>query len=162
MNLYVITHGHTGRCATTKQPELLFARLVKNKALIMRVSLLAIMLTMSGLMMANSTDGQDLNKIYVSIDLKNATLKSALRQIEAQSKLPFTYKTVDVARYDKINYQGTDVPVAKLVPLLMPKTCTEALGTGSPAELVSLPFILPSNCGAGGAVTGCWLSDNSK
>lgn len=122
MNLYVITHGHTGRCATTKQPELLFARLVKNKALIMRVSLLAIMLTMSGLMMANSTDGQDLNKIYVSIELKNATLKSALRQIEALSKLPFTYKTVDVARYDKINYQGTDVPVAKLLQDLLQDT----------------------------------------
>ncbi|HEU4608553.1 MAG TPA: hypothetical protein VFS31_10635, partial [Chitinophagaceae bacterium] len=85
----------------------------------MRISLLAIMLTMSGLLMANASDGQDLNKIYVSVDLRNVSLKSALRKIESLSKLPFTYKTNDVARYDKISYQATDVTVAQLLQDLL-------------------------------------------
>ena len=122
MNLYVITHGHTGPCATTKQPALPFAWLLKNKALIMRISLLAIMLTLSGLLMAKSGDGQDLDKIYVSIDLKNASLKSALRKIESLSKLPFTYKTNDVARYDKINYQANESPLSRILDELLSKT----------------------------------------
>jgi hypothetical protein len=94
----------------------------KNKALLMRVSLLAICLTISGLLMAGSSDGQDLNKIIVSIDLKNATLKHALRKIESLAKLPFTYKTNDVSRYDNINYQATDIPVAKLLQELLQNT----------------------------------------
>ncbi len=122
MNLYVITHGHNGPCVTSKQPALPLAWLLKNKTLFMKISVLAIMLTISGLLMANSSDGQDLNKIYVSIELKNATLKSALRKIETLSKLPFTYKTNDVARYDKINYQGTDVSVARLLQELLQHT----------------------------------------
>jgi TonB-linked SusC/RagA family outer membrane protein len=94
----------------------------KTKRLIMRVSLLAICLTISGLLMAGSSDGQDLNKILVSIDLKNATLKSALRKIESLARLPFTYKTNDVARYSNINYQATDIPVAKLLDELLQNT----------------------------------------
>lgn len=96
--------------------------MLKNKALLMRVSLLAIMLTISGLLMAGRSDGQDLNKIIVSIDLKNATLKHALRKIESLAKLPFTYKTNDVARYDNINYQATGITVARLLQELLQNT----------------------------------------
>lgn len=122
MNLYVITHGHSRPCATTKQLALQYDQLPKIKALIMRVFLLAILLTMSALLMANSSEGQDLNKIIVSIELKNASLKTALRKIETLAKLPFTYKTNDVARYDNINYQATEIPVARLLEELLSKT----------------------------------------
>ncbi|MBS1599272.1 MAG: SusC/RagA family TonB-linked outer membrane protein [Bacteroidetes bacterium] len=58
----------------------------------------------------------------VSIQLKNSTLKSALRKIETLTKLAFTYKTNDIAAYNGISYIGTDIPVSKLLEDLLKNT----------------------------------------
>src|SRR5262245_20349767 len=100
----------------------LYVKPYSYKALIMRVSILAILLTAGGLLMARPSDGQDLNKITVSIELKNATLKQALRKIESLSKLAFTYKTDDVAAYDNISYQANNISVARLLDELLKPT----------------------------------------
>jgi TonB-linked outer membrane protein, SusC/RagA family len=120
MNLYVKTYNQATYCIPLeyKSPNWL----LKHKALIMRISILAILFTVSGLLMASPSDGQDLNKITVSIELRNATLKQAFRKIESLAKLAFTYKTNDVAAYNNISYQATNVPVARVLQELLEYT----------------------------------------
>ena len=59
-----------------------FCKLLKTKELLMRVSILAILLSLSGLLMAGNGSGQDLDKIIVSVNFKNSSLKNALHKIE--------------------------------------------------------------------------------
>ncbi|HTE33639.1 MAG TPA: hypothetical protein VK666_24830, partial [Chryseolinea sp.] len=88
----------------------------------MRVSLLTLLLSVSGLLMAGKGSGQDLTKVMVTVNFKNASLKSALNNIEGQTRLPFTYKTYDVARYDHINYHASEISVARLLDELLRNT----------------------------------------
>src|SRR5690349_16155644 len=122
MHLPIKTCNPVTLHVTEKQQACPWARLLKNKALIMRLFILSILLTSSGILMARRSDGQDLNKILVSIELKNATLKHALHKIETLSKLPFTYKTNDVAGYENITYHATNIPVARLLEELLENT----------------------------------------
>ncbi len=120
MNLYVKTYRHSTLCISgAYQPGLLF---LKNKALIMRISILAILLTFSSLLMARSGSGQDLNKIMISLDLKNASLKQALKKIESLTQLAFTYRTVDVVNVDHINYHATNASVMQVLEELLQHT----------------------------------------
>jgi TonB-linked SusC/RagA family outer membrane protein len=122
MNLYVKTHGHTWLCAAGKRRVNALRLLIKNQSLLMKISILAILLTFSGLLMAGSGEAQDLNKIVVSIELKNATLKQAFRKIESLARLPFTYKTNDVSAYNNINYYATNATVAQILGDLLRDT----------------------------------------
>ena len=120
MNLYVKTYRHSTSCiAIGYQPGY---SLLRNKALIMKVSILAILLTFSGLLMARSGSGQDLNKIMVSVELKDVTLKQAFKKIESITQLAFTYRTVDVAAFDHINYQAANVSVTRILEDLLQHT----------------------------------------
>ena len=105
MNLYVKTYMHT-----------------TLRTLIMRTSIMAILLTVNGLLMARSGSGQDLNKVMISIDLKNATLKQAFRKIESLTRVAFTYKTSDVETYDHINYTATNISLTRLLEDLLQNT----------------------------------------
>lgn len=108
MNLYAKLHGYPLLCCKTKR-------------LFMRISILAALLTINGLLMAANGTGQDLRK-PVSIELKNASLKQALRKIENIGKLSFTYKTADVAAYSNITYQAVQKPLAVVLDDLLRST----------------------------------------
>ncbi|MEO6961497.1 MAG: SusC/RagA family TonB-linked outer membrane protein [Puia sp.] len=69
----------------------------------------------SGFLLAAINNTQDLDKIIIPIQLKNATLKKAFHIIESETKLSFTYKTKDVGEYDNINYSSPGVDVARLL-----------------------------------------------
>ena len=119
MNLYVKTYRHSTSCIIAGGgPKLLST----HKALFMRISILAILLTFSGLLMARSGNGQDLNKIIISIDLKNAPLKEAIKKIESLTQLAFTYRTADVAEVDHITYQASKAPVNNILGDLLQHT----------------------------------------
>ena len=120
MNLSVKMHNPVALCMGTSIRNLV--RLFKNKTLLMRVSFLSIFLTLSAFLMARDGNSQDLNQMTVSIQLKNSTLKHALRKIESLTKLAFTYKTNDVVGYNSITYDGTNIPVAKLLGELLRNT----------------------------------------
>lgn len=115
MNLYVKTYSCIAALFCEKQQLL---KLFKNKRLLMRISILAILLTVNGLLMAGTGVGQDLNKT-VSLAVKNVSLKQALRKIEALAKFSFTYKTEDIAGFTSITYQATDLTVARILDDLL-------------------------------------------
>jgi TonB-linked SusC/RagA family outer membrane protein len=118
MHLYVKTYRKGVACPAAGQ---LPGRLLSNKVL-MRITILAILLTINGLLMARTGQGQDLNKITLSIELKNATLKQAFKKIEALTRISFTYKTGDVAAYNGINYQANNIAVSQLLQYLLRPT----------------------------------------
>lgn len=120
MNLYVKTYKHT--TLHYLAIYLLPVWLLKNKALIMRISILAILLTVNGLLMARSGSGQDLNKIMISIEMKDASLKQALRKIESLTRVTFTYKTSDVAVYDHIDYTTANTSLSRILGDLLQHT----------------------------------------
>ncbi len=90
--------------------------------LIMRISILAILLTFNGILLAASGAGQDIRKVIVSVDLNNVSLRQALRQIESLADCSFTYKTRDIEGHGNITYRADGIPVGKLLDaLLLPK-----------------------------------------
>src|SRR5689334_19206165 len=89
MNLYAKKHSRAVLCFVKSK----FLHELEPKALIMRVSILALLLSVSGLLIARDGKGQDLDKIIVSVQFRNVTLKNALHRIEKLTNLPFAYKT---------------------------------------------------------------------
>jgi TonB-linked SusC/RagA family outer membrane protein len=88
----------------------------------MKAFILGILLLSGGLLVARDGHGQDLNKMTLSIQLKNVSLKYALRKIEALTSLPFTYKTGDIAGYKDVSCEGTDIPVSHVLDVLLLNT----------------------------------------
>ena len=122
MNLYEKKHGDTSTCFVKSQRKRHFLQLLTQKALLMRVSIIALLLSVSGLLLAGDGRGQDLDKILVSVQLKNATLKNALRKIEAQTSLSFAYKTNDIAPYSDITYQAKNISLSRLLSDILGST----------------------------------------
>src|SRR5690606_31186899 len=93
-----------------------------TKASLMRITLIALLLSLSGLLLAREGRGQDLDKVIVTVEIRNVSLKSALRKIEGLTKMPFTYKTNDVSPYRNISYEGKEVSLAKVLDELLKGT----------------------------------------
>src|SRR5690349_17997020 len=113
MNLYVKTYRHSTSCITAKCQ--LGYLLLRNKVLITRMSILTILLTSTGLLVARAGSGQDVDEIMSPIDLKNVSLKQAFEKIESLTQLSFTYRTIDVADLERINFQATNTPVTPVL-----------------------------------------------
>lgn len=82
---------------------------------IMKLFYLICFLTLSGVLQANTLVGQDLNKVFVSLELKNTSLKETLKQIERTTKIRFTYKSEDIAGFKQITFHKSK---QKLVEVL--------------------------------------------
>ena len=122
MNLYVKKCSYPMLCFVKSQWQRHFLQTLKTKALLMRASILALLLSANGLLIAGNGNSQDLDKVIVSVEFKNATLKSALHKIEKLTRLPFTYKTNDISPYGNINYQATGISLTKLLNDLLEST----------------------------------------
>lgn len=122
MNLYANKHSHAALCLVKSQWIQGLAPMLKTKALLMRVSILALLLSTCGLLSAGTGNGQDLDKVLVSVQFQNETLKNALHKIEKMTQLPFTYRTSDVSPYSNINYQATNIPVSRVLNDLLQST----------------------------------------
>lgn len=85
----------------------------------MKAFFLGLLLLSGGLLAARDSHGQDLNKMTVSLQLKNVSLRYALRRIETLTSLPFTYKTSEIAAYKDVSCQGTDMPVSHVLDVLL-------------------------------------------
>ncbi|KYP15747.1 SusC/RagA family TonB-linked outer membrane protein [Flavihumibacter sp. CACIAM 22H1] len=91
----------------------------------MRALTLAILLTISGVIMAERSTGQDLSKIRISINVKNVPLKAALKKIEGSTDLSFSFKTADIAHFRNISYAAENISVDKVLKALFEDTGLE-------------------------------------
>jgi ferric enterobactin receptor len=71
------------------------------------------------LLLTTPARAQDISKMIISIELKNATLTEALNKIETLTTLRFNYKSADVAAIKGISYQQQQVPVKKILTDLL-------------------------------------------
>lgn len=69
-----------------------------------------------------SVYAQDINKVIVSIELKNARLDEAFSKIQQLSPFKFNYKTADVAGIKGLNYQQQHISVKKALTDLLANT----------------------------------------
>jgi len=120
MILYVKPHTHA--LPVTERTQSSVIQWHGTKALLMRASILAILLSVSGLLIAGNGKGQDLDKVIVSVQFKNVSLKGALKIIEKQTRLPFTYRTNDVSPFDNISYEARNIALTKILSDLLKNT----------------------------------------
>ncbi|MGN6420336.1 MAG: SusC/RagA family TonB-linked outer membrane protein [Pseudobacter sp.] len=122
MNLSAQSHApaQPGACASLHGRR--NAWLFLNKHMLMRIFVLTILLTINGILIAGTSTGQELDKIFISVELKNASMKSALRAIETASKVPFTYRNAEVSVYDNINLKVEKMALSKVLEMLLNNT----------------------------------------
>ncbi len=89
----------------------------KRKAL-----LLCFLLSLNGWLLAGPPTGIDLGKLKLSIELHNASLKSAFQKIETETQVPFTYRTEDIEPVINISYSAKNISVEKLLNVLLSNT----------------------------------------
>ncbi|WP_448699282.1 SusC/RagA family TonB-linked outer membrane protein [Mucilaginibacter sp. AW1-3] len=83
----------------------------------MRLSfiILLVLLVSGQLLLAYSSKGQALEKINIEIELRNATLKSALKQIEKQTNLRFAYRDNVLSPNIRINFSTEKLSVKQVL-----------------------------------------------
>lgn len=81
--------------------------------------IIPILLLVSCALLINRSHAQDINKVTISVDLKNLTLKEALNTIEKLTPLKFTYKSEVIAGIRNIRYRQQNVPVKKVLDDLL-------------------------------------------
>jgi len=102
-----------------RNPDIVYT---KYKYIVMKLFYLIGFLTLSGVLQANTLSGQDLSKIFVSLQLKNTSLKETLRQIERHTKIRFSYKSEDISGLDHITYQKKDQQLDEVLRELLGNT----------------------------------------
>ncbi|HEX6429804.1 MAG TPA: STN and carboxypeptidase regulatory-like domain-containing protein [Niastella sp.] len=75
-----------------------------------------------GFLQTKCLQAQDVNRIIIDIDLKNALLTEAFTKIEKLTTLKFNYRTADVAEVKNISYQQRQVSVKKVLTDLLSNT----------------------------------------
>lgn len=90
--------------------------------LLMRMSLLMIFLSINLLLAAKETRSQDLDKVIISLNVKDATLMQVFNKIEKQTAFHFTYFTGDIKQVKMITYSKENVSLAKVLSELLQHT----------------------------------------
>jgi hypothetical protein len=78
-----------------------------------------LLLVSCALLSMNHSHAQDIDKVTISIELKNVTLKDALNMIEKLTSFKFTYQSDVIAGIRNIRYQQQHVTVKKVLDDLL-------------------------------------------
>ncbi|MEO6734535.1 MAG: TonB-dependent receptor [Ferruginibacter sp.] len=92
------------------------------RSLFMRLLLLSFLLTINFLLFAGKTVSQDLDKMLMSIDLKEMSLKQVFAKIEKQTDFKFTYISSDIKQFKSLTYHKQNISLAKLLNELLANT----------------------------------------
>src|SRR5688572_29486232 len=89
-----------------------------------KINLLKPVLVLLGCILLHTQQlrSQDLNRMIITIELKNATLTEALNRIESLTALKFNYRSGDLAGVNGITYKQQQVPVKKVLNDLLQNT----------------------------------------
>ncbi|GGA82229.1 TonB-dependent receptor [Puia dinghuensis] len=90
----------------------------------MRVSLIFLILFFSGAQLLSARDaiGQDINKVYISLELKDETLLSALDKIQRLTPFTFAYNKREVKRIHNLSMAGSNRSVNAILSILLLNT----------------------------------------
>jgi len=82
----------------------------------------ALAFLLCALLSTYSTNAQDLSKVIIDLELKDATLAEAFTKIESLTSFRFTYKTEDIADFKGITYLHHQVSIKKVLTDLLAHT----------------------------------------
>lgn len=85
----------------------------KSATALLKIAAIVILLSAGSTAIAGDRlAGRDLDKVFISIELKDATLREALKKIGSAAQISFTYRTDDVSPVDNINYAAVQTAVS--------------------------------------------------
>jgi len=90
--------------------------------LLMRMYLLMILLTTSLFLIARETRSQELDKVIISLNVKDATLKQVFNKIEKQTVFHFSYLTDDIRQVKTITYNKEKISLGTALGELLENT----------------------------------------
>src|SRR5690606_5272611 len=96
-----------------------------NRRLLMKISSLAILLTWFATVVAASSTAQNLAGIKASLPSGTVSLKDALKQLEKQTNIRFTYVSSDVNNYKQSRVDHRSANVAMILDDLLENTDLE-------------------------------------
>ncbi|MDO6429357.1 TonB-dependent receptor plug domain-containing protein [Flavitalea sp. BT771] len=82
----------------------------------------ALAFLLCALLSTQSTHAQDLNKVIIDLELKDASLAEAFTKIESLTSFRFTYKTEDIAGVKGISFRLRQVSLKKVLTELLGRT----------------------------------------
>jgi len=88
----------------------------------MRIFFLSVLLTFNLMLLGKDSNSQDLDKVIISLNVKDVTLKQVFNKIEKQTSFHFTYRSDDVRRIKAITYTQDKVTLAKALNDLLQNT----------------------------------------
>lgn len=88
----------------------------------MKISLLAILLTALSSFVAYSSAAQHLRDIKASLPAGTVSLRDALKQLEQQTDIRFTYRSGDISGFNSLRVTNSDANVATILDDLLNQT----------------------------------------
>ena len=76
----------------------------------------------SMLFVTGAVQAQDVSKVVISIELKNASLEDAFLKIESRTPFKFNYKTSDIAGIKGIHYKQHNITVKRVLTDILSNT----------------------------------------
>lgn len=89
---------------------------------LMKVSLLAILLTSASSFVAYSSTAQNLRSIHASLPEGTVSLRDALKQLEQQTDIRFTYRSSDIRSFNRLRIANNNSTVATVLDELLRQT----------------------------------------
>ncbi|UKJ07488.1 TonB-dependent receptor [Solitalea lacus] len=105
----------------------------KTTLLIMRVSVLVFgsIMTLGGAIFANSTNGQDLTKVKISLDLKSESMSESVERISKASQIDFTYNYNELKKYRVAAASFKNTSVSSVLDKMLANTEFDYKETGN-------------------------------
>lgn len=88
----------------------------------MKISLLAILFTAASTFVAYSSAAQHLREVKASLPTGTASLRDALKQLEKQTDIRFSYRTGDISGFNSLAVDGNGTNVADILDNLLANT----------------------------------------
>ena len=87
----------------------------------MRISLLLIFIVsfFSHMLVASTVNGQQIDRVQMTIELNNGNLIDVFKKIESQTPFTFLYRNEDVSKIKSINIKATNITVSYLLQKLL-------------------------------------------
>lgn len=110
-------------CLEPGRRHLLF-HIQKRLLYCMRIGFIALVLILCGaqLLQARAASGQDINKVYISLELKDESLLAALDKIQRLTPFTFAYNKREIKRVQNLTLTGSNRSVNAILTILLVNT----------------------------------------
>ncbi len=107
----------------------------------MKISLLAIVFTAVTTLVAYSSAAQHLREVKAALPTGTVSLRDALKQLEKQTDIRFSYRTGDISAFNRVAVDGSGANVADILDNLLAQTGLRYEQVGNAVILKKAPAV---------------------